>query len=209
MKPHPRLSARPTQRPLVRDERGAVAVEFLTAFVPILLLFLCIGELTRLSIANLMLQRSAGIATRACAVIKNQPLHCDNNQDDRAGQDPGQDENIRLAALAALKPFPPDQLHLDAASCAVGDDPTAQSGTDRVSVSARFRCTFPLAKEIVCSSVEKTGSPLGGGERTRVLTASALFAHQGARYDCWFSRELRLGIPGLGATDPIEAPEWF
>src|SRR5262249_51637982 len=166
-----------------QDERAAAMVEFLFAFIPILILFLCVIELTRLSVADLMVQRAAGIAVRACAVIKDQPLHCDENSDrGLKGQSPNEDADIELAAREALKPLSESTLRVDAAPCttvhdAAGPDkdvgghyePTtvAQSGPDEVKVTARFRCVVPLARDIVCPNVEQRGSPFGSGERTR------------------------------------------
>lgn len=196
-------------RKLARDQRGAVFVEFIVVFVPVMLLFLCIVELTRLSIASMMLQRSAGIAARACAVIVQQPLHCDRNVDDRTGQDPNQANEVLNAAIVALKPLKPDSLKVDAAPCTVGTDPTPQSGTDTATVRARFRCVVPIASSIVCSNTERAGSPLGEGSRTRAMTATARYAHQSARYDCWYSREVRLGLPGIWDSGQISAPEFF
>jgi hypothetical protein len=197
-------------------------VEFLVVLMPLLLLFLCILELARYSIASLMLQRAAGIAVRACAVIKDQPLHCDNNSAHRTGQDPDQDASIWRAAVEAVKPWTERELFIERASCetqsnAAGSpvldgngrlSPTlvAHTGSDRVDVKARFRCIVPLARDIVCSRTEPSGSPLGAGERSRPMTASAKYAHQGARYDCWYSRELQLAIPPY---ESYSAPEFF
>jgi hypothetical protein len=182
-------------------------MEFLVAFFPLLLLFLCCLELARFGVARLMVQRAAGIAVRACAVIKDQPAHCDANttmnNPNGPVQNPGEDGQILLAAQEALRPFDPQQLRIDSAACdvkldAVGGDtdnhgtlvPThvAQSGTDTLTATATFLCVIPLARDIVCP----------GHNSTRTLSALAQFGHQGARYDCWYARTLKIFWPPDG-----------
>ncbi len=193
-------------------------VEFMVSFTPLLLLFLCLMELTRFAIADLMLQRAAGMAARACAVIKDQPLHCDaNSRDD--DQSPGEDDEVKSAALEAVRPMAEADLRIEQVTCDVAQDalgrlqddpsghlvalPTAQSGIDDVHVFARYRCIVPLARDIVCSAPEKPTPSFGSGERTRGLSTHAQFGHQGARFDCWYSRSLVVWKPwGDGAWEP-------
>lgn len=205
-------------RALHRDHEAAAMVEFLAAFMPLLLLFLCLLELTRFAISDLMLQRAAGMAARACAVIKDQPQHCDANTDAHA-QNPNQGDQIQLAASEALRPISAADLRVDQLRCDVAQDatgrlqddpsghlvalPVAQSGIDDVQVTARYRCVVPLARDIVCGNSERPGSPFGVGQRTRQLSAHASFGHQGARFDCWYSRSLVVWTPTGGWEPPI------
>jgi hypothetical protein len=114
-----------------------------------------------------------GIAVRACAVMKDQPVHCDANSDIE-GQSGDQDAQILLAAKEALKPLPPTSLAVQSAACLTDtnnvDGPqkdigvhlvqtgVAQSGWDSVTVLGRFRCIVPLASAIVCGDTEKPGN---------------------------------------------------
>jgi len=56
--------------PFHGNERGAVYVEFLIAFVTLLTMFFCIAELALLATANLLVRHSAMVAVRAAAVIR-------------------------------------------------------------------------------------------------------------------------------------------
>jgi len=208
-------------RALQRNQRGAAMLEFLVVLTPLLLIFLCTIELSRLAIAELMLQRAAGIAVRACAVMKDQPLHCDANADS-SGQNVGEDGQITLAAEEALKPLPTTTLGISGnAECTTDENnadgrPTdigghlvtgkvAQSGWDTITVRARFHCMVPLASAIICPDVEKI-SPFGAGvERTRLLSAAARYGHQGARYDCWFAKSVEFPIGGPHAGPEFES----
>ncbi len=174
-------------------------VEFVPVFMVLLLLFLCIIELWRFALAELMLQRAAGIAVRACAVMKDQPAHCDANVYVRHGQHPGQDDEVARAASAALAPLTDSQLQLDTTTCTTAPP----SDTDRAELKARFRCAIPLARNIICPTSETGSSHFDAGERTRSITALAQYPHQGARYDCWYAPELEL--PGVGT---VPAGEW-
>jgi hypothetical protein len=175
---------------LHRDRRAAAAVEFIVVFIPVILLFLVIIELTRFGIAGLMLQRSAGIAVRACAVIKDQPAHCDI-RDGTAVKD--EDATIKLAAREALRPLSDKTtLTLASAVCQTtvngsggsgAPQNTLESGTDRVDVVATYHCAVPLARDLVCP----------GG--TRSMTASAKHAHQGARFDCLYAANIAFAWP--------------
>jgi hypothetical protein len=171
-------------------------VEMVVVFVPLLTLSLCVLELSRFSIATLMLQRSAGIAVRACAVIKEQPLHCDSNASGDAQNASAQDAQITEAARRAIAPFTEATLVVDDVVCHVaknakgklvypGPRPVASdvafAGPDQVDVYARYRCAVPLASSIICGTA---GASSAGELPFRHLTASARHGHQGARYDC-------------------------
>jgi hypothetical protein len=171
-------------------------VEMVVVLVPLLTLSLSVLELCRFSIASLMLQRSAGIAVRACAVIKEQPLHCDSNAESDGQSSGDQDAQITEAARRAILPLTDATLVVDAAACHVAKDakgkleypgprPVASdvafAGPDQVDVYARYHCAVPLARSIVCSGFDRN-APLDPPFRR--MAASARHGHQGARYDC-------------------------
>jgi hypothetical protein len=210
------VTARSPAGSLRRDTRAEALLEFIIAFFPILVLFLCCLEIARSAIAHIMLQRAAGIAARACAVIRNQPLHCDSTAFDREGgqtpaDDSEEDRLVKLAAEDALRPFTTQFLRVDNVSCDVPFDAdggqkdnghgasthpkVAQSGTDTVTVDATFFCAIPVARDLLCP---------GGGAK-RAMTATAKFGHQGARFDCWFARTVKFISPTNGyGWEPIK-----
>src|SRR5215472_1161724 len=74
-----------------RSVRGAMAVEFLVAFVPMLLALFCFAEVLRKQCANVMLQYAATIGARAAAVlVRPNP------------NDPGSVLHVQRAVEAAL-----------------------------------------------------------------------------------------------------------
>lgn len=163
-------------------------VEFLLVLMPLLTLFLAIIELSRYGISGLMVQRAAGIAVRACAVVKDQPRHCDSNLGFDDQNTAGQDATITLAATEAMRPLTEDAVVIQSAVCQTdvqGVDGAGQAAReaspDRVEVLARYRCVVPLARDLLCreSDPQRRTEP-----DYRVLKASAQYGHQGARYDC-------------------------
>ena len=54
---------------MIRDQRGTVYVELLIAYLPVLLFFFGVLQLTDLGIAHLLVQRAAGAAVRAAVVV--------------------------------------------------------------------------------------------------------------------------------------------
>ena len=160
--------------------------------VPLMTLFLCMIELSRLAIAHLLLERAAGMAVRACAVIKDQPKNCD-------GGGARADELIQQAAADGVRPWLDTHLALDTVECST----KKPSGEDVVQVRAQFRCVVPIARSIICSS----SSPSAGtapGVAARAVAASARYAHQGASFDCNYA-SMEYAIPG--ASGPLDLPD--
>lgn len=165
------------------NRRGAAMVELLVILVPLMTLFLSMLELTRLAIAHLLLERAAGMAVRACAVMKDQPKNCE--------WDPDADALIQRAATEAIRPWTEASLALDSVQCQT----KKPSGEDSVQVRAQFRCIVPIARDILCNAEQ--GAP------SRAVTARASYAHQGANYDCNYA-SMEYALPG--ATGPIDLP---
>lgn len=175
-------------------------VEFVIVFVPVLTLGLCMLELSRLAIARLMVERAAGMAVRACAVIKDQPASCDEtglSGDASAGS--GADELIRRAAALGLRPWLDSNILLDAVECKT----QKPSGEDTLQLRARFRCSVPIARDILCGGAPSPG-PAGA---SRAVDATARYAHQGAQYSCEYAHMGsplggELELPTLGGAWP-------
>ena len=177
-------------------------VEFIVVFVPLMTLFLCMIELSRLAIAHLMLERAAGMAVRACAVIKDQPKNCDETGpagDASAGS--AADQLIRQAAAEGLRPWTDSNVSLDAVECKTHQP----SGEDTVQLRARFRCIVPIARDSLGSGSAKASASAAGA--SRAIGATARYAHQGASYNCEYAHMEAPGggeleLPALGGAWP-------
>jgi hypothetical protein len=168
-------------------------VEFVVILVPLMTLFLCMIELSRLAIAHLLLERAAGMAVRACAVIKDQPKNCD-------GDGARADELIQQAAAEGARPWLDTHLALDTVECRT----KKPSGEDIVQVRAQFRCVVPIARSIICSTSHSPSAGAAPGVAARAVAASARYAHQGASFDCNYA-SMEYAIPG--ASGPLDLPD--
>ncbi|RMH36661.1 MAG: hypothetical protein D6689_22020 [Deltaproteobacteria bacterium] len=85
-----------------RRQRGAVYVEFLLVFPPLLLLFLCTLQLALLYVAHLGVQHAAAMATRsAIVVIPDDPVYYDG-ADKNAFSDPSNCGESPMAKVIEL-----------------------------------------------------------------------------------------------------------
>ena len=105
------------ERPgLAKDARGAVYVEFLVAFLPFLVFFLCLWQVSILYYAKLMVDHAAFVAARAAAVVV---AECPQNVGDNGNVNTlssTRQSYVSAAAYVALTP-----LILDGT---LGQDPT-------------------------------------------------------------------------------------
>lgn len=177
-------------------------VEFIVVFMPLMTLFLCMIELSRLAIAHLMIERAAGMAVRACAVIKDQPKNCDETAlSGEASAGNGADGLIRQAAAEGLRPWLESNILLDAVECQT----QKPSGEDTLRLRARFRCAVPIARDILCTGSASASASTAGA--SRALSATARYAHQGASYNCEYAHMeapggVELELPALGGAWP-------
>jgi hypothetical protein len=169
-------------------------VEFLVILMPLMTLFLCTLELSRLAIAHLLLQRAAGMAVRACAVIKDQPKNCEG--EDAAGAD----QLIQLAASEGLRPWADTHVVLGGVDCRT----QKPSGEDTLQIQAQFRCVVPIARHILCSTSRDPSPGSTATVSSRAIGATARYAHQGASYDCNYAN-MEYAVPG--ATGPLDLPD--
>jgi hypothetical protein len=172
-------------------------VEFVVILVPLLALFLSMLELSRLAIAHLLLERAAGMAVRACAVIKDQPKNCGADADGPGeGAGSAADRLVRRAADEGLRPWTDTSLVVDELDCRT----KKPGGEDVLEISAQFKCRVPLARHILCRMPDSATAT----DPTRALHATARYAHQGASYDCDYAN-LEYAVPG--ASGPLDLPE--
>jgi hypothetical protein len=167
-------------------------VEFVVILVPLMTLFLSMIELSRLAIAHLLLERAAGMAVRACAVIKDQPANCEAEASEA-------DSLIERAAKAGLRPWDDSNVLVDAVECRT----KKPSGEDTLQIRARFRCAVPIARDVLCSAPRDPARPDAAAIATRAVGATARYAHQGAGYDCRYASP-RPGAPGVSV--PLDLP---
>lgn len=165
-------------------------VEFVVILVPLMTLFLCMIELSRLAIAQLLLERAAGMAVRACAVIKDQPKNCGVGNAEA-------DDLIRLAANEGMRPWTDTNIGVDGVECRTKQP----SGEDVAQIHAQFHCIVPVARNIICS----TSQSATAGVAARAVGATARYAHQGASFDCNYAN-VEVGVPGVGSTQ-LDLPD--
>ncbi|HEY5956177.1 MAG TPA: TadE/TadG family type IV pilus assembly protein, partial [Polyangiaceae bacterium] len=176
-------------RDLARDTRGAAYVEFLIAFLPMFLLFLCIWQFGRITTTRVLCDHAAAAAARAGAVIIAEP-EADGKVLHRANE--VERSQISTAAFVALAPV----IAMDwlssvtvtlpkAPGAAVEEnDFTPNAGQFEVPptkmvhvrVAAQFRCSLPPADYLMCRHSADAGW-------TFPIVAEASFPYQGARYD--------------------------
>lgn len=156
-----------------RDRRGAVLVEFIVAFMPLMITFSSFAQMAQIVTARLMLRHATVVGARAASVISN----ANNNTPDQK-QGNNQDE-IKAAVIAALGPTDPKtglglwektmgDLTVDVNDQSSCDDPY---GLVTVRVRANYRCAVPFGNRLVC-----------GLTGTHPIDDQLGFPHQGARY---------------------------
>lgn len=160
-------------RALSSDTRGAVYVEFLVAFVPLLLFFGAVLQLALLAVGGLMVDHSAVVGARAAVVVlPDDPafyggatLHAPTGQ---------RLEDIRRAVRLPLLAFENDPTPEVTFPSAGGGSAGVfgQSDIVRVRVAYDFPCRLPFGGALVCA---------GGGGRVR-LHGEAAMPNQGAGY---------------------------
>ncbi len=179
----------PAAADLRDDTRGAVYVEFLIAFMPVFVFFLCLLQLALLFSAKLVVEHAAVTGSRSAAVVFGDepgPYHEATAQPNTMSDE--RQKTVRGAVLVALAP-----LILDDTVVAVGvlypDTRGAKgqpkgtrvpgvmgSGMVRVRVEATVVCKIALANRIACEQF--------GNSQLRVRTARAesVYPYQGANY---------------------------
>lgn len=183
------MTADPSRAGLRDDTRGAVYVEFLIAFLPVFVFFLCLLQLALLFSAKLLVEHAATEGSRAAAVVfGDEPAPY---KEAKGGTNTFSNERrttVRGAVLIALAP-----LILDDTVASVGvaypDGPGGKSvpvdtpvkartgdGMIRVRVDAVVVCKIALANMIACE-------PFGSSTlRVRTIPAESLYPYQGASY---------------------------
>ena len=153
-------------RGLHKDRRGAVLVEFLIAFMPLMITFSSFVQVAQIATASLVTKHASIVAARAAAVISNGH---NNTPDAKKGDNK---QEITDAVTAALGPW--SHTMTTTPTVTINDQ---SSGTDvygmvEVTVTAQYKCSVPFGSMLVCG--------LGGG--THTIIRKAAFPHQGGCY---------------------------
>jgi hypothetical protein len=142
-----------------------VLVEFLVAFMPLMITFSSFVQLAQITTARIVTKHSAIVAARAAAVISNEHK---NTPDAKPEKNQGE---IRDAVDAALGPWAKTMKDVN---IVIDDKSSADDnfGMVKVTVVARYKCSVPFGSMLVCGR--------SGGVHEIVQTAA--FPHQGACY---------------------------
>jgi len=157
------------------DTRGAVYVEFLIAFLPMFIFFMCLLQMAGVHMAKLDTLHAAETGVRAAIVVlPDDPAQYNKIE---VGRIDGKrrDDIVKAASLPLAAVRSVAGVKVTFPSSAGGNDDRTAVGRDelvRVKVSAIYRCTIPIAKFFVCDALTTT----------RKLTAEAALPNQGADY---------------------------
>lgn len=189
---HPHTSS------LVRAHtRGAVYVEFLIAFIPVLTLFLCLVQLALLYAARLLVDHAAHQAARAAAVVwGDEPTPYGEDASRTNKRTPARKRAVYNAALLSLAPLVLDGTVVGL-TVAFPESPNGKDTPDdspvqpmtfqgthltRVRIEAQVTCKLWIASVIMCPGAQNDARALAGGARTRSIQSEAAFPYQGASY---------------------------
>lgn len=150
---------------LERDNRGAIFVEHIIAYLPVMFFFLAAWQLLELCAAHLILKRAASATARAAVVVlpDDPAFYDDVGKDKFSGK---RKEEIELAAALILATSP----HFSS-DFTVQVPEVKGSLPLTATVTAKFHC-FAGWVSLVCGP---------GGARE--LTAKSTYAYHGAPYD--------------------------
>lgn len=194
---HPRPDA--SRRGLVRETRGAVYVEFLIAFLPVFVFFLCMIQLSLLFAAKLMVEHAAVTGARAAAVVfGDEPSVYGESDAETNVMTKKRRRAVRDAVVLTLAPLILDgslvglEVRLLDGTSPDGKElpegarlsPMSLQGTQmvRVRVEAQVVCKIALADAIACSGITNWGRDLVGFARLADVRAESIFPYQGASY---------------------------
>jgi hypothetical protein len=196
----------PWRRGTVSCQRGAVFVEFLIAFLPVYVFFLCLLQLAVLFSVRLVTEHAAISAARAAAVVlaeKNPRRYAGERPHSFSTSSGPRHDAIRNAALLSLSPFILNGfIDTVTLSFPAGDKPlgSAQRGAVKVSPMSdhkvpkvRIRlevealCRIGIANLIACALplyvVDRKHGYVNPLQPTVAMMTEAVFPYQGASYD--------------------------
>ena len=150
-------------KPLTSDCAGAIYVEFLIAFLPLLVLFFCVAQFADLYAARFVVNHAAYRTARAGAVVyPDDPEHYNAVSKDEEVEAAG------YAILAAKRNIV--SAEIDVAHGEVNDRTPVE-----VRIAARVECVVPIANRLMCQAF--------AARPTRRLEGSARLIAHAAGYD--------------------------
>jgi hypothetical protein len=190
-------------RSLRGNVRGAVFVEFLIAFLPVYVFFLCVVQLGLLFSVRLVTEHAAVNGARALAVVGgDEPKRYSNEKINQLLQGGERLKVVRSAVILTLAPLilngvvqnvdvfyprPEEPLGVSQAGNitldAMGDTSVSKA---RVRVEASAACRLALAGPIACRTLTSFLDPTRKFNLllpTLTVRAEAIFPYQGAKYD--------------------------
>jgi Flp pilus assembly protein TadG len=127
---------------LRRDARGAVYVEFIAAFMPVLAFFLCIAQLADLYATKLVVQHAAYRTARAGAVVfPDDPAHYTGT------------DKLTVVRSAGYGVMLAKRTIIDATIHLPNGTDYARGAPVDVEIEATTRCIYPLANRLLCSGL--------------------------------------------------------
>jgi Flp pilus assembly protein TadG len=174
-----------TERTLGRDCRGVVMLEFLVAFVPVLVLFLGVLQLALLAVAQLAVQHAAIAGARSASVV------LDDDPAAYGGEARGEASGARMdtirravtAPLAVLPGYEPGGTTLSLATEGgelAGTGVLEAADTVTAQVEQLVPCLVPIARLLTCPLHPQRDS--AAGMRARRLGGRATMPRFSARY---------------------------
>jgi hypothetical protein len=150
---------------LRQDQRGAIFVEQLIAYLPVMFFFMASWQLIDLCAAHLILERAASAAARAAVVVlPDDPAFYDGVAKDSFSGKRKEDIELAAALVLATSPHFSSDFTVEVPSGLKGSVPLTAV------VKAKFHC-FAGWVSLVCG-------PTG----VRELSAKSVYAYQGAGY---------------------------
>lgn len=199
-----------TRRRPLDATSGAVFIEFLIAFLPVYVFFLCLVQLAILFAVRLVTEHAATSAARAAAVVigDDQRRYGQEKPHELNPSSGARFEAIRNAALIALSPmilngaiqhaqvvFPPEDRPggtKQRSTFSVRPMQDEKISKVRVRVEVNAACRISFANVIACAR-ELPGRQRGQRTQwwkvlgfltpTQLVQAEAVFPYQGARYE--------------------------
>ncbi len=178
---------------LARDTRGAVYVEFLIAFLPVFIFFLCLLQLAILFSQKLIVDHSAVVGARAAAVVfGDEPGPYADRERGMNKTSADRRDAVRQSVLLALAPLilngsaeTVNVVYPEANAPGGKDQPVGQSlppmnlqgpqAIVRVRVEVHVTCKIAFANAIACG-------PAFLPIHTKLLASESIYPYQGASY---------------------------
>ena len=182
------------------DTRGAVYVEFLIAFLPFLVMFLCLWQISILFSVKLMVDHAAITAARAGAVVvAENPKRIGASDNDKVNNlTKDRKTLVKNSVDLALAPliingtiasialdFPASDDHGGKDVMSGKDYPPMNNNTVamfRVRVTAQMMCRIAFANVIMCKGLGQLAPGVLAIQPKTPVVSEAVFPYQGASY---------------------------